>query len=352
MGTMHDVNATVGAVKIPTGINMRNNMLIYASGEDCLGDLSLAVNNCFNYFRPIWLLDAHPTNPWAIPDNESPKVVAKYRLPLWPSGVGGGNRQHVDGSMKGYYTSGAADKYGKVIVQGTPPITAATTNMFGLTEAEKSFSFTGPFDDGGNITEVTIEGYSPVAGTCYITGIQLFWKALTTDLLDGPYGAATFINEFLPCDVTHLATEGNPATVERVRRLLVDLFELIRRRTPLPIVTWSNLANPRSVSWGGVSAEYLEYVMCRLRTMQVPLVNEVEVHCLFKSPRPLRVKVGNWWVDLVSPAPDDYVWASGVIRVDPINEPFSMMRDFRVITGLTAGATYIKTLCAWWRPVP
>jgi hypothetical protein len=86
--------------------------------------------------------------------------------------------------------------------------------------------------------------------------------------------------------------------------------------------------------------------------MQVPLVNEVEVHCLFKSPRPLRVKVGNWWVDLVSPAPDDYVWASGVIRVDPINEPFSMMRDFRVITGLTAGATYIKTLCAWWRPVP
>jgi hypothetical protein len=121
--------------------------------------------------------------------------------------------------------------------------------------------------------------------------------------------------------------------------MLVDVANLIRRRTAQMIVTWGNNGNPRSYSLD-------EKSICRVSTVQVPLVNYVEVHCLHSSVNPLRVKIGPWVQEI--PGDGLFSWKRVLIPVDPIREAFTRRRDFQVVQ-IDQTTVNVYGLCAWWR---
>lgn len=351
MGVNHRVSANVADVRLPTAERMTNSAFLFADkNPDSLGQIALAVNNLFNWARPSLINDMNWVNPWAVPFPVGvPVTVARYRVPAWPSGVGGAvERQALTGRFYGGDVSGGSTAGLRVQVDTSEGSYFSAVENFSTPSgyAEEAI---GAFDvyDGDELIDVRITLQVNSGGQVgYVRNFQLDWEPRTDYLLSvdalGRYGGP-WRHAFLPCDVTHLQANYNPGSVERVRRVLVDTQEMILRRTPQMIVTWSNVSSTRV---RGQGAPDVYTPIGRIQTTQLPLVNYVEVHCRHASTEHIRFKIGPWSGDV--PAADgSHVWDSVLIPVDPIREPFTRSMDFRVLDW--NGGADISSLCAWWR---
>lgn len=338
-------------------MRLSNGSRLYRGGDDSLAELARAINNAFAWLRPTVISDSHYRAPWATVSS-SPTLVAEYRVPVWPGGVGGegsGGGDALRAQMFGRFTGGATTGVGSLIVtvdgvNGTGNEATAVPSG-GLNEHDID-----PFDvsDGGDWVRVQVHLQGSGANVIGVSDFRLEWEPFDVadgflkDALSGRYGTYDrpngVANLFLPNDVKHFETANNPASVERVRRLLRCLYELIVRRSPQPIVTWSNIFDPwlQPASPGSGPKQ-----ICRVQSLQLPHYNAVEVHAKLTGEPSVRVALGPWTGLLPANDTSEYAWVSTTIPVDPIRESFFVPRDFRVID--PDKNFRIQSLCAWWR---
>lgn len=344
MSSLHQISGAPEDIRLPVLERLTAGAYLYADrNPDSLGQIAKAINDLFNWFRPTLIHDRPRGNYWTA--GTSSTLVGQYRVPMWHSGVGGNTaRQDVTSRVvtKGDVAavvdvwttvkSSQGDHKGHVTRSGV---------VFG--EASDTWSI----HDGDDFVEVDVEMAIRTGGTlAECSHYRLDWEPRTDFLLSvdssGKYGGLR-ANPFLPCDASHLRTNYAAGSVERVRRMLVDVQELLLRRTPQMITTWSDLANPLSSS-GGASNE-----LVRLETIHPPFVNYVEVHMLCQGE--YRVKIGPWIHEFSNDASSPS-WRSFLIPVNEETESEFTVRQFRVFRTDGFQGDSIQSLCAWWRFLP
>lgn len=341
--TGHQISGAPEDIRLPVLERLTAGAYLYADrNPDSLGQIAKAINDLFNWFRPTLIHDRPRGNYWTA--GTSSTLVGQYRVPMWHSGVGGdSDRQGVEmkAVLKGNSGSSAVDVYADVKTNVGIQTGHASRISLAFGEATDAWKI----HDGDDFVEVDVRLSIREGGTlAECREFRIDWSPRTDHLLavdsSGKYGGLR-ANPFLPCDASHLRTNYAAGSVERVRRMLVDVQELLLRRTPQMITTWSDLANPLFSS-GGASNE-----LVRLETIHPPFVNYVEVHMLCQGE--YRVKIGPWIHEFSN---DDWLWRSFLIPVNEETEPEFTVRQFRIFRTDGVSEDSIKSLCAWWRSLP
>ena len=237
MSSKHQISSDPADILLPTAERMTNGAYLYADrNEDALGRLGKAINDIFNWRRPVLIEDAHYVEPWNT-DLSGLTPMAYYRVPAWQSGVGGAFARQDLRSRFSARTAGGAGNNGTIIATVTWGDGAESVGgNEAFTAGWAEYTDTNTIHDGDERLDVAVFMRSLSSGnTIHCKGFRLEWEPRTDFLLSvdssKKYGGA-WANKFLPNDCDHLRTDYNPGSVERVRRLREDVYELLIRFWP------------------------------------------------------------------------------------------------------------------------
>jgi hypothetical protein len=345
VGVKHRVSADPADIRLPTAERLTNGAYLYADkNPDSLGRMALALNDVFNWMRPTLIHDLKFANfsTWATSSASSQKM-AHYKVPAWVSGIGGvGERARMQAKIMA--RASAASVSGSWTVQvGGDFFTSGPVSFISTAWGEYYIDI--EVDDGVPVLDVILSLTSNGTNTVAIREFRLDWTPRTDHLLSGPYGGRQ-PNDFLPNDVESLLTPYTAGSVERVRRMLVDAYELLKRRTPQMIVTWSNFSEPVIMSSSIPPAGIPPVVEVRIGTYQPPLVDQCEVYLNYLADADCIIQIGPYEARLPATGPTGQ-WGNVRIPVPPANFSGTQYRDFRVIRTSTDLA--LRMMCAWWR---
>jgi hypothetical protein len=373
MSSKHQVSASPAGIRLPVGERMTNGAYLFADeNPDALGQVAKAENDLFNWTRPSIIWDRWDPTGFlgAGYSGAGTSLIAEYVVPMWPSGVGGlSARQQVIGKVKAKITSssspvGTGEIRVDVITSRGPFSQTVEVEHDVLTE------YTLPawaIYDGNEIITVRLHveahqnagSTGTAANAILVYEFRLDWVPRTDHLLSvddsGKYGGEAG-NNFLPNDAESLRTNYSPGSVERGRRLLVDAHELLVRRTPQPIVTFSELHRGFWVPAGTTSAPI---VLGRTFTWQLPYVNAIEIWLMLRGF--VRVKIGPWEASFNPGLTTGISWYREIIPVERIERAEFQKHPVRLFSAtpyasqLNSGGgavnwmKVVSAFCAWWR---
>lgn len=361
--------------KLPAGTAMASGQFVVegpaspARGHrDTPGDWARWVNDLYDFFHPALVNDAFGT---ALVGGgvDTYSTIARYRLPAEFCGTGLTAAGDVEGlllSVYGLTDNGALNPgTARVVTDSDSHETNQLDTAFhqwvksAFDEENGKCDFYDGLDDGptqgGDVIgaiqhdpEIHVDLKGLTDGSKVKVSALNLWMAplrASVGLPDGPYH-----NDFTPCNVSEYATESRPLSVEKMERLLVNLDDLKRRRTPSMILaSWlptaaiddSKGATKTSIAWRapGFRPEYVTEA-------------RFYVYAEGLAPAPatgdISITFAGQTVTIPSITPSGYLWyradfylgestARGTITVDDLSVQLS---------GCTA-----QGCCGWYRAI-
>ena len=310
--------------------------------HDTVGAWAQMANNLYAHCRPPLILDAFRTD-WEAAGTGSDETIAIYKVPGETVGTGKDTPDWEGLQLTAWAKKPGGTSSMKLAVATDTETMSITGASYGAHTTAAVCGFNDGADDPDNDVTVTITGVASIGSGLFVQSLCVDWWVLTGYLADGP-----FVNVFRPCP-TDLSVQGSyrdahePVSVERMRRIVRNLIDLKRRRTPGMIAT-SYHRNDLSTKTPGATNEAF-----RVRTLQHEHASHVRGWIYGK--RDNAAGVTTMTVGSVSQTLPLASTSNSWNRFDLIVPSHTLSHPRAHDFSVSINDCTVRGICAWWRPV-
>lgn len=342
MGANHTVQSTLSEWEIPRGLAIAPNTFIVeanaADQADSFGKLAKMANNLYEVSKAPLLFNRWHTVIQGTALSTAFNTVARWKIPAHKVGTGDSTEKIVAECYM--YSQGGSGTTSFQLT--TPDATGTSTTTTSSTSTSLTIAAGVAIDDSATDPEVTLEIKNTVNGAnARLVDCFLRWYGADSTLPDTPGGTYAG-NGFTPMEIVRATTEKETLDVEHVRRLIADVVDTYKRRTPnVILLNWFTAALTDATAGGNC---------VRCVAFQPPHVATVKVWIYAQgdgATNTTTITHGDQTGTISNVGTGSYAWASTTFAVERHAQRNHLPWDFTV----TLDNVSVQGVCAWYETI-